>query len=667
MKKNIYLTFFLLFIVQQIVAQVPGGFNYQAVLRNNDGELISDQSVNIRISIIDNLPTGTNLYTETHTTTSNSYGIVNLIISEGTIVSGIFSEINWGENDKYLGIEVDDGSGYVDLGTVQLLSVPYALYSQISDSSAISNQSLNADYANSAYSAEILGSEGVYSPDSDTLFVVKDRDDNVVFAVFPDGAEVIVNETAKGKVGGFAVSGRNPSKATDVNILKVTPDSTRIYVNDTVSNKGKVGGFAVSGRNPSKNISTELLFITADSTRIYVNDDQTGKAKVGGFAVSGRNPSKGTNEPMFIATADSTRIFTKDSEGGFGVRDNSSGSAESYLQLSFQNYFIGHQSGINNTSGSNNLFLGYESGRWNNSGGSNVFIGPNAGYNNSTGFGNIFIGNRAGYSNAHIDSSAMVTTEGSYNVYIGYNSGEEVTRGRYNTYVGYATCASGITGEFNTYIGNQAGNQSKGDNNVFLGVKAGELCREGSNNTFLGYYAGQRCYAGSGNVFVGYFAGYGADVDNKLYIDNSSTSSPLIYGDFDDGSELVQINGDLCYTGSLAACSDLRYKMNITPIVNALGIITNFSPVYYYWNKNSFIDYKPSERKQIGLIAQEVEKVLPELVSENKEGYKVIDYSKITPILIESVKEQQTQIEDLKAENKELKNRLKKLEELILK
>ena len=121
------------------------------------------------------------------------------------------------------------------------------------------------------------------------------------------------------------------------------------------------------------------------------------------------------------------------------------------------------------------------------------------------GFGNIFIGNRAGYSNAHIDSSAMVTTEGSYNVYIGYNSGEEVTRGRYNTYVGYATCASGITGEFNTYIGNQAGNQSKGDNNVFLGVKAGELCREGSNNTFLGYYAGQRCYEGSGNVFVGYF------------------------------------------------------------------------------------------------------------------------------------------------------------------
>ncbi len=604
MKKPLYLLLIALLICNFSLAQAPEKFNYQAVIRDNSGELITEQSIDVKISIINNTADGTVLYTEAHNKTTNAYGLVNLIIGEGTVETGTFSQINWGEGNKFLNIEVDAGSGFTDLGTVQLLSVPFALYADIADSAGIaatahtaniSDVALTSYVADSAkiaataytayfadstniaataytayfadsvnvaataytaYTADVLGSDGVYSTSTDTLFVVKDHSGNVVFAVFPDGAQVIVNETVKGSVGGFAVSGRSPSKAVDVDILKVTADSTRIYVSDSIGVKGKVGGFAVSGRSPSKGLEEDYLMITPDSTRIYVN--QSAKGSVGGFAVSGRSPSKGTIQNIFVSTIDSTRIFTKDAEGGFGVRDRSAGSSQSYLQLSPQNYFIGHNSGINNTGGSYNLFLGYESGRWNNTGGSNVFIGPNAGHKNSTGFGNIFIGNRAGYSNSNIDSSACIGTEGYFNVYIGYNSGGEITRGKYNTYVGYATCASGITGEFNTYIGNQAGNQSKGNENVFLGVKAGELAREGSSNVFLGNFAGQRCYNGSKNVFIGYFAGYGADVSDKLYIDNSSTSSPLIYGDFTDGSELVQINGDLHITGTLTGGKSLK-------------------------------------------------------------------------------------------------------------
>lgn len=285
-----------------VYAQVPGKFNYQAVIRNNLGEIITERNVDIQISILDNLNDGAEvLYEESHSKPTNAYGILNLVIGDGTDKVGDLSQVNWGENDKYLKVEVDAGNGFTNLGTIQLLSVPYALYATDADSSRVSGMAYTASIA------EVLGSDGVYSTQTDTLFVVKDHSGNVVFAVFPDGAQIIVNEAAKGKVGGFAVSGRSPSKAVDVDILKVTSDSTHIFVNE-VAAKGKVGGFAVSGRSPSKDLKRDLFFLTNDSARIYINDDPQVKGKVGGFAVSGRSPSKGSNDYFNISGTSSAGL-----------------------------------------------------------------------------------------------------------------------------------------------------------------------------------------------------------------------------------------------------------------------------------------------------------------------------------------------------------------------
>ncbi|MFO7828632.1 MAG: hypothetical protein R6V23_08435, partial [Bacteroidales bacterium] len=95
--------------------------------------------------------------------------------------------------------------------------------------------------------------------ENDTLFAVKDQNGNIVFAVFPDGAKVYVNSGTKGKIGGFAVSGRTATKATETEYLRVTPDSTRIYVNEDAV-KGKIGGFAVSGRTATKGLVNDYLF-----------------------------------------------------------------------------------------------------------------------------------------------------------------------------------------------------------------------------------------------------------------------------------------------------------------------------------------------------------------------------------------------------------------------
>jgi hypothetical protein len=248
MKKLIYLFLFVLLASFNTYSQVPEKLNYQAALRNASGEVIANQSVDIRISVIDSIMAGDVLYRETQTKTTNSYGVVNIAIGDGVSDMGDFSLIEWGMNSKYLKIEVNIGAGLVDMGTVQLLSVPYALY---------------------ASSAANLGDEKVYSTFTDTLFVVKDNTGNVVFAVFPDGAQVYVNELAKGKVGGFAVSGRNPNKAEEVDIFKVTPDSTRVFFNETV--KGKVGGFAVSGRNPNKAVSSDYFNVSGENTPIIIN------------------------------------------------------------------------------------------------------------------------------------------------------------------------------------------------------------------------------------------------------------------------------------------------------------------------------------------------------------------------------------------------------------
>ena len=174
MRKSHFL--FLIFIFSLFnlssYAQVPESFNYQAVIRDNTGELIINKSIGVRASINDITADGSTLYRETHTVTTTNKGLVNIQVGAGTSDIGNFSDIDWGANKKYLEIEINLGTAYVSIGTSQMLSVPYALY------------------ADKASTAELLGTEGVYSTTSDTLFVVKDHNGNVVFAVFPDGAEV---------------------------------------------------------------------------------------------------------------------------------------------------------------------------------------------------------------------------------------------------------------------------------------------------------------------------------------------------------------------------------------------------------------------------------------------------------------------------------------------
>lgn len=124
--------FGFLFAVLSLSAQVPQGIPYQAVARNNAGQLISASSIRVRFTVHDSMANGNTLYRESFNPSTNTLGLFNVTIGEGTVSLGNFATINWGRNAKFLQVEMDPSGGttYVDMGTTQLMSVPYALYSQ---------------------------------------------------------------------------------------------------------------------------------------------------------------------------------------------------------------------------------------------------------------------------------------------------------------------------------------------------------------------------------------------------------------------------------------------------------------------------------------------------------------------------------------------------------
>jgi hypothetical protein len=111
-------------------AQLPNKFNYQGVVRNSAGVPVSNQPVQLKISILDASATGTLLYQEKHLVTTNTFGLYNVVIGAGTVLTGTFVAINWGFQDKYIKTEISTNNGltFNTLGTSQLLAVPYAMY-----------------------------------------------------------------------------------------------------------------------------------------------------------------------------------------------------------------------------------------------------------------------------------------------------------------------------------------------------------------------------------------------------------------------------------------------------------------------------------------------------------------------------------------------------------
>ena len=327
------------------------------------------------------------------------------------------------------------------------------------------------------------------------------------------------------------------------------------------------------------------------------------------------------------------------------------------------NTFVGDSAGIY-SGGNSNTFAGYWAGS-SNTGSYNTFLGYMTGLSNTANY-NIFLGDRAGYSN----------TAGYCNTFLGHASGYSNNVGYYNTFTGYLAGYNNVYGHDNTFSGYRAGvSNNGGANNTFIGSFTGQNNTSGTSNTFLGASAGNNCSTGTGNVFIGYGAGYSETGSNKLYIDNDS-SGALIYGDFSTGrvgisltdpTEALDVQGTARLRGIGSSTgtevvadtngklwklsSSRRYKTNIETLHAETDSVLNLRPVRF--------EYKETGQKDIGLIAEEVEKISPDLVIyDGQDRPDAVKYDRVSLYLIGVVKE-------LKAENELLRQRVDVLEKTI--
>jgi len=466
---------------------------------------------------------------------------------------------------------------------------------------------------------------------------------------------------------------------SDDTVFAVYSEGVRIYVNDDAAKaSGSKGGFAVGGFSTAKDLTNDYLWVTPDSVRIYVKDEDGGKANKGGFAVGGFSGAKGFTNEFLHVTPDSTKVMV-DGSAGFKVNNIETGEEEEYLHLTPENTFIGYHSGYNTLpSGLNgiyNSFIGHEAGYSNVSGSNNVNIGYLAGQSCTSSF-NILIGNEAG----------KVTT-GDYNIFIGEQSGMTNAGGNNNVFMGFRAGQDNTNGYYNLFLGYRSGaDNTTGYNNTFIGRGSGEYNTVGNNNLFIGAQAGY-VSNGSGNVCIGYRAGYFETNSNKLYIENSNSTSPLIYGEFDNNMVVINgnashngenrtffVNGEAGGTAAWFNDSDKKLKKNIYVIPDALKKVQQLQGVNFEWKDPE----KHSPGIQMGFIAQEAENIIPEVVSNNGNKYSM-QYAPITALLVEAIKEQQKIIEEqqnildtfesdniqLKKDTESLKAELEEIKEIL--
>ncbi|NOR45519.1 MAG: hypothetical protein GQ534_08025 [Candidatus Delongbacteria bacterium] len=351
---------------------------------------------------------------------------------------------------------------------------------------------------------------------AETLFEVKDAQDSTVFSISDDGMRVFnLGDT----------------------LMVISASEIKAFIEDS-KDRALSRSFSISTNTTGKEGMVDVLKVTKDATQMREG-------------VLGEKYTDFSRSNLFlgveagVATTGYNNIFF----GNYAGKENAYGD---------NNLFIGSNAGRYSGFGDNNIFLGNQSGYNNLEGNSNIFIGLWSGYSNTTGYNNIFVGEHTGYSN----------TTGYSNVFIGLRSGYSNRFGGNNVFLGEEAGYSCLNGGNNVFLGESAGRTIEDAyGNVFLGQSAGKILLSGDMNTYVGYYAGSGYGGGTdfnGNVYVGAYSGTYCEGDynvflgynsgsnelnsNRLYIDNSNTSTPLIYGEFD--TNLLRVNGVLDVIGN---------------------------------------------------------------------------------------------------------------------
>ncbi|MGN7865498.1 beta strand repeat-containing protein [Chryseobacterium sp. 22458] len=223
-------------------SQAPEKMSYQAVIRNGSGQLLGNQSIAVRVSVLQGSPAGAEIYAERLTGNTNANGLISLEIGTGTVLTGTFASINWPVGSYYLKTETDPagGTNYTITGTSQLLSVPYAMYAK---SAGNSGGTFNIPYINTVNNASTLFSltndgdgtslEGNNNTTTSNIAAVR----GIVTSASPGGFSSAVRGINNG-TGGLGVGIYGSQAGSGWGVYGTTPNGLGVYGNATANGIG---------------------------------------------------------------------------------------------------------------------------------------------------------------------------------------------------------------------------------------------------------------------------------------------------------------------------------------------------------------------------------------------------------------------------------------------
>lgn len=555
MKKSLII--FFLFISTIILAQVPQGINYQSIIRTSAGAVMSNSAVTVEFKLYDGL-SGPLLYHESHATTTNQFGMVNLVIGQGTQISGSvasFSVIPWAIG---IGYEVFVNSNVI--GTKQLfMSVPYALHSRapiVTYSNNILSVGGNTTTINSSptYSAGtgidinsgiISGTANIVGTGATTVIGTYP---NLIIntpTVAPSQSVSIVGINSATVTGSYPNFTVNVPNSGSTGVLPGGLNGQFLYYNSTVwdtlpRNNLYFDGtnFGVGTTSPQANfhvvgdgkfnasvttphVFTNTLTVTGGTFGQVLTSDAAGNGTfqnlplpptptITGTGIAIVTPTTGTNFTVNVPKPTFSSLSGILSFGGTNTVSITSPLSLSGTTLT---------SGV----GTNSVNLATLPSLWSSattSVATSIF---------PTGIGNrVGIGTTTPNSLFEVKDYINFENVGS-NTSLGHFAGVKASPlAYYNTFLGYyagqAVTSTTGTAAANTYIGYNSGvNASFGNNNTFVGSSSGSSITTGSQNTFLGNTSGNGVTTGDNNVIIGQGAGVNhTTASNNVFIGNGS-------------------------------------------------------------------------------------------------------------------------------------------------
>jgi len=699
-------------------AQSPSKFNYQAVARDGAGDLVTGQAVSVKISILSGSASGTSVYSEDHSPTTNAYGLFNFQIGNGTGASGDISTIDWGSTSHFIKVEMDPagGTNYAVTSTSELVSVPYAEHAN-----SVANDAVDDADADPANELQFLSQSG------DTIAI---SDGNYIVLTTPE--PVLLDNDSTNELQSMSLTGNTLSLSNgggDVDLsdydqsADVATNATDIATNasdiaahnaadlDTDSTNELITSTAFA------NDSTLMIYEGVDSFAVdlssLIDDDDwvrsgdtlynTSDAYIGVGASDVNNAFKMTIKPA--TSLGGLNIERDDLSGNnYGIRIYDYSSAGS----SYGMYIDMYQP----TSTSHGVYssiydgtAGY--GAYNRlySMSSTAYGTRNAvEYSAGTSYGSEnYMYQNSGTSYGvrnYIYTTGTATNYGVDNYVYGRGYYQYGTRSTANNY--YTGSYGYAYGSYNTSVrsggtyGYALGSYNQGTRQSGNYGYAYGSSNRANNYSYAGYAYGAYNYAYTnqqyGRPYGSYNYAYGGGANDYVY-------GSYHYGTGGNSGNYALYSAGYAYISSGYWGSDRKLKKNIRDYEGAINDIMNLRPREYDCRVDEFPTLGLPTEPQLGLIAQELEEVFPELIKEthnpkqvvpesaareqgldykvimeavyDDEGtlqaeatvevgeefdFKAVNYIGLVPVLIKGIQEQQAMIEALEARIEELES-----------